>query len=222
MQWIKLANAQAIADRAVEEVIHCAARAIKKHGKFKLVLAGGTTPALTYQLLAEQEIDFSDWQFFLGDERCLSVDHADRNSQLIFNTLINPAAISPDQFYAIPAEFGAGVGAKLYAEALKEQLPFDCVLLGLGEDGHTASLFPGHEHPAELISVPVHNAPKPPADRISLTAKALSTAESVLFLVSGPGKRTAVSQWKNGELIPAATVKGCASTLVLLDEAAAS
>lgn len=220
MQWIELTNAQAIAERAVKEILQCAETAIRERGCFKLVLAGGSTPALTYSLLAIQGVDFSCWLFFLGDERCLPVEHADRNSQLILQTLIEPAEMSPDQFYAIPAELGAEAGALAYAQTLQEHLPFDCVLLGMGEDGHTASIFPGHMHPGDVTVMPVYEAPKPPPDRISLTAEALNTAPAVIFLIAGAGKSPAVTRWKRGDPLPVATVKGKQETLVLIDSAA--
>lgn len=219
-RWEVVDDATAIAAKTVDYLLEFAEAAIRQNSVFKLVLAGGSTPTLTYQLLAKQNMDFSRWRLFLGDERCLPADHVERNSRTVEKTLIEPGIFTPDQFYVIEAESGAETGAKAYAETIRAFIPFDAVLLGLGEDGHTASLFPGHTHAADQTVLPVHNAPKPPPDRISLSASTLSTAQNIVFLVSGAGKYTPVQRWKAGENIPAAGVSGKESTIVLLDKAA--
>lgn len=219
-QWITLNTPQAVAERAVEEILRCAGAALEQQEHFKLVLAGGRTPALTYAMLAEKGINFSRWMFFLGDERCLPPEHPDRNSQLVVRHLLKPAQIPLQQFFPIPAELGAETGAQEYEKTIEGCLPFDCVLLGLGEDGHTASLFPGHSQEKTRLVVPVHNAPKAPSERISLTATALNTASTVVFLVAGKDKCSAVQQWRCGDEIPAATVSGAHETLIFVDKAA--
>ncbi len=139
---------------------------------------------------------------------------------MLRQTLFDRAAVSENQLHMIPAELGAEKGAAAYEEAIRPALPFDLVLLGLGEDGHTASLFPGHEHPQDRLVVPVHQAPKPPSERISLNYGALCSADSVLFLVSGAGKHHALNRWQRKGDIPAARIQGRNQTLVLADEAA--
>ena len=99
-------------------------------------------------------------------------------------------------------------------------MPFDLVLLGIGEDGHTASLFPGQQHPADQLVHAVHNAPKPPPDRVSLSVRALSEAREVLILATGAGNRAAIQSWQAGEPLPIAEIGGPAPVDVLLDRAA--
>lgn len=219
-EWIVLDDATEVARQAYEQILIAAEKAIATRGVFRLVLAGGSTPAVTYQLLAGSNTDFSKWLFFLGDERCLPPDNKDRNSVMIESTLIKQAKIDPAQFFFIPAEKGAVAGANEYTNTIHENTPFDCVLLGLGEDGHTASLFPGHEHPPNISVAPVNQAPKPPADRISLSAETLGNSNTVIFLVAGHGKHAAVANWKNGVEIPASLIQANGRTLVLLDTAA--
>ena len=120
------------------------------------------------------------------------------------------------------AEQGSEPAASLYAEEIAAWQPFDLVLLGMGEDGHIASLFPGHEHPAEPLVVPVHEAPKAPKDRLSLNYGAICAARHRLLLVTGEGKGAALAAWRRGEDLPVARVAACGRMTVLLDEAAAS
>jgi 6-phosphogluconolactonase len=125
----------------------------------------------------------------------------------------------------IPAESGAREAAVLYARELRSIDAFDLVLLGLGEDGHTASLFPGHNWGAHTDSpdvLAVFKAPKPPPERVSLSAQRLSRARHVLFLVEGAGKRDAIAVWKGGDAIPAASIAPEPGVDVLLDTAAGS
>ncbi|WP_456376690.1 6-phosphogluconolactonase [Thiolapillus sp.] len=217
MNWQVLADAEAVARESVQKILACARDAIRQKGCFSLVLAGGSTPARIYRLLAQQDQDWSAWQFYFGDERCLPVDHPDRNSVMTEQNLFRHIPVQNHQIHVIPAEEGAEVAAASYAREIETALPFDLVLLGLGEDGHTASLFPGQEYPEDQLVVAVHDAPKPPPERVSLNYGALSSAQELLFLVSGQGKVKAVQDWRNGKDIPAARLP---EPQILIDEAA--
>ena len=94
------------------------------------------------------------------------------------------------------------------------------VLLGMGEDGHTASLFPGHHHPEDALVVPVHHAPKPPADRVSMTERALGSCQQLIILVTGASKQDAVARWQQGDSLPVNRITTSGSTEVLVDEQA--
>mgnify|MGYP005825832027 FL=1 len=120
---------------------------------------------------------------------------------------LNHVPVPADQIHDIPAELGPVEGAKAYAETLKGVGDFDLVLLGLGEDGHTASLFPGHIWDDSVDAFPVFNSPKPPAERISISARRLSQAREVIFLVTGAGKQEAVDNWRKGVTIPATVIR---------------
>jgi 6-phosphogluconolactonase len=182
---------------------------IESRGAFHIVLAGGTTPRAVYHGLRQIETDWSAWHVYFGDERCLPVGAADRNDTMAKQSWLSHVAIPPRQIHTIPAELGSRKGATTYAQIVDKIDTFDLVLLGLGEDGHTASLFPGHllgsEESAPDVLV-VTDAPKPPPERISLSAHRLSQARQVWFLVTGEAKRWAIENWLRENSIPAVSI----------------
>ncbi len=207
-RW-KLFNSQEeINQAAVAKILAAASAAIQKKGSFKVVLAGGSTPKSVYALLASTNADWSKWHVFHNDDRCLPVDHVERNSKMARDVWLNHVAIPQHQIFDIPAELGNVEGAKAYAKTLENVDTFDLVILGLGEDGHTASLFPNQVVDNSADAVPVFDAPKPPADRITMSKNRLNNTEEVLFLVTGAGKQEAVDNWRNGVKIPATLVNG--------------
>ncbi|HDY82710.1 MAG TPA: 6-phosphogluconolactonase [Halieaceae bacterium] len=220
MSWQVVADAKAVAEAAAQKIQKAAEEAIARSGSFSLVLAGGSTPVSVYRLLAAQEADWPAWQFYFGDERCLPADDPERNSVMATQNLFEHIPVQDHQIHVILAENGAEAAAAAYANKISSVMPFDLVLLGLGEDGHTASLFPGQEHPEGQLVVPVHDAPKPPPDRVSLNYGALASATEILFLVSGKGKAEAVKQWRNGQDIPAARLSKLHEPEILIDTAA--
>jgi 6-phosphogluconolactonase len=212
----------AVAAAAAELILQHAQRAIAERDRFNIVLAGGTTPTATYRLLADSQTDWSAWHIYHGDERCLPVDDEARNSRAADLAWLNRVPIPRQQVHPIPAELGAEAAADAYAPIVADALPFDLVLLGIGEDGHTASLFPGREIPSGPLVIPVHDAPKPPPDRVSLTPAALCRSDHILLLMTGSSKREAVARWEAGEDLPVARVAAGGNSIALLDRAAAA
>jgi 6-phosphogluconolactonase len=221
MEWQRLESADAVAQAACETILQAAEQAISARGGFHLVLAGGSTPAQCYRLLARSSADWQHWHIYFGDERCLPWSDPERNSRMAAEALTGKVSIPAGQIHPIPAELGAEQAARLYTEIIRSVMPFDLVLLGMGEDGHTASLFPGQQHPQDALVVPVHNAPKPPAERVSLTAVALGSCRQLLVLVTGPGKRQALREWRAGSPLPVAEIIPKGSATLLLDSDAA-
>lgn len=224
VRWHPCSSADALRQQAVALILRAAAEAIARNGVFHLALAGGTTPQAVYQSLRENPADWTKWQIWFGDERCLPLQDGERNSRMARLAWLDHVAVPAAQVHVIPAELGAEAGAAAYADALREVEEFDLVLLGLGEDGHTASLFPGQpwgsaaDAPATLA---VHDAPKSPADRVSLSARRLSLARQVVFLVTGAAKHDALRRWREGETIPAAAIAPPDGVDVLLESALA-
>lgn len=220
--WRVLPDARAVAGAAVECLRAAARDAIAARGCFRVVLAGGRTPEATYRLLAEREADWERWEIYLGDERCLPPEHAERNSGMIGRALLSRVPLDQARVHLIPAELGPEEGAQRYAPRVAAAVPFDLVLLGLGEDGHTASLFPGHPLDPEAWVVAVRGAPKPPPERVSLGRRSLRDARRLLVLATGADKREALRNWRAGRRLPIAQVCRGRRVTVLLDAAAAS
>lgn len=223
VRWHAFPDAASLQANARVRVLAAAREAIAAHGAFDIVLAGGNTPRKLYRALRNVEIDWANWHVWFGDERCAPPNDPERNSKMAQDEWLAHVAIPSGNVHPIPAEAGAREAATLYARTLRSVDTFDLVLLGLGEDGHTASLFPDHDwgiHADSPDALAVFDAPKPPPQRVSLSAQRLSNARQVLFLVEGTGKRDAVAAWKRGDAIPALSIAPEAGVDVLLDEAA--
>lgn len=237
-------NLDDLSRAAAEFIADLAAAGIKEREIFTLVLSGGSTPRRLYEELASQPISNTiDWQhthLFWGDERCVPPNHPHSNFALAYETMISKVAVPSENVHRIPAETAPPkAAAEAYEETLSEffQLAdargastsfpsFDLVLLGLGEDGHTASLFPGdavlEERTRWVVAVDGANA-SPPVPRITLTLPAINRARCILFLASGSKKRKALRQILDSpqtaaQLYPAARVRPSGRLLWFLDE----
>lgn len=193
------ADAEALSRAAAGYVLAAAQAAIATRGVFHLALAGGSTPRRLYQLLAAtpaDRVDWAHWQIWFGDERCVPADHADSNYRMAREALLDHVPIPAAQVHPMvhhPDDPAAD--AQAYAEQLARDLTtaagvpvLDLVLLGMGDDGHTASLFPGtdilavDDRPVAAVAVPGKGW------RISLTYPVLARARERLFLVAGAAK----------------------------------
>jgi 6-phosphogluconolactonase len=218
--WQVFADAGQIAARAAALIVDSAGAAIAARGLFRIALAGGRTPLAVYTRLATAPASWSRWQVYFGDERCLPAGDPGRNDTEARRVWLDHVPIPAANVHAIHAEHGAEQAAAKYAELLRAVPDFDLVLLGLGEDGHTASLFPGRplgEAPGSPDVLAVHDAPKPPPDRVSLSAARLARAQRVVFLVTGSDKRAAVTAWRGGADIPARHIAPAGDVEVWLD-----
>jgi 6-phosphogluconolactonase len=187
-----------------------------REGARSLVLAGGTTPQRCYELLSQMDVEWGRVTILFGDERCVRPDHPDSNYRMARETLLD--RVSPATVHRMPAELGPDEGAGLYAHIVASVAPLDVVTLGVGEDGHTASLFPGHEAlKATALVVGIRNSPKPPPQRVTMTLPALQRARRVIILATGAGKADAVAKARRGE-VPSGMIAGARW---LIDRAAA-
>ena len=216
MNIADLPNAQAVfvhddldglSASVTQRIAELAAQAIAARGVFHVALAGGETPRRCYEKLRHLPVDWARVQVYFGDERCLPDGDAQRNDRMASDTLLKHVVIPPGNIHAIPAELGAREAAARYAAVLADIERLDLALLGMGEDGHTASLFPDNPAVASTAPVvPVFDAPKPPAERVSLGMNTLNAARHRIFLVAGAGKRDVLGRILRGEPLPAAYV----------------
>jgi 6-phosphogluconolactonase len=202
-----------------EEVAAAAATEIAneiRKGARTLVVAGGTTPLRCYELLADMDVRWGRVTVLFGDERCVPPDHPDSNYRMVRETLLSKVA--PASVHRMAGELGPTAAARDYERVVGFLVPLDLVLLGVGEDGHTASLFPGHPAlEADGWTASILNAPKPPPQRVTLTLAALRGARRVIMLATGAGKANAVALAKRHE-VPSGMIAGARW---LVDRAAA-
>jgi 6-phosphogluconolactonase len=196
---IREADAGAVAVTAAKLFTEQLDATLDARGVAHVALTGGSTPKQMYELIAHDR-----WEgvvLWWGDERCVGPQDPESNYRMAAETLLGGASAAV--VHRIEGELGAEAAASAYNALLDELMPkdvagvplFDIVLLGIGEDGHVASLFPRNAalESDGLWCVPVHNSPKPPPDRVSLSLEVLRAARSCLMLVAGSGKAAAVA-----------------------------
>jgi 6-phosphogluconolactonase len=182
---IRTPDGEAAGREAARRTADAIADALAARGVAHVALAGGTTPKRAYALLGPLVADWSAVHLWFGDERCVGPDDPDANVLMARTALDAPGAI----WHRIEGERGAEAAAAAYAAELGDVV-LDLAMLGLGEDAHTASLFP--DNPALDLTatvVPVHDSPKPPPDRVSMSLGTLNAARAILLLTEGAGKR---------------------------------
>jgi 6-phosphogluconolactonase len=211
IEFVVLETPEDVASAAAAEI----AEALGE-GARNLVLAGGTTPQRCYALLSQMDVEWGRVTILFGDERCVPPHHPDSNYRMAREALLD--RVSPATVHRMPAELGPDVGAELYAHVMAAVGQLDVVTLGVGEDGHTASLFPGHPAlKAPGLAVGIHDSPKPPPQRVTMTLTALQSARRVVILATGAGKAGAVARAKRHE-VPSGMIAGARW---LIDRAAA-
>lgn len=220
------ALAAAVAARFVTRLIDAQSGGRVAH----VVLTGGRVASAVYRAVAESParsaIDWQRVEFWWGDERFLPEGDPDRNATQAWDTLLSKVDVDPKNVHVMAADSGQGpeAAAAAYAEELKDVHSFDLLMLGVGPDGHVASLFPGFPQLRvdNTSAVAVHDSPKPPPTRVSLTFPALAKATEIWFVVAGEDKADAVQTTLSGGDLPATRPQGKNTTLWLLDQAAAS
>lgn len=223
-----------LARAAAETVIETLRAALAERDRASFVLTGGSTPIPLYRLLAADYRHALDWErvdVFFGDERHVPHDDEDSNFRMARDTLLDGLPLSPDRIHPMPTADSPDADARAYEETLRayfgDGLPaFDLLLLGMGADGHVASLFPGSPalDETERWVVATESPPSSPVrDRVTLTFPALNAARTVLFLVAGASKRDALAAVHRdpGDAPPAERVEAQDRLLWFVDEDAA-
>lgn len=202
-------------------------RLAQTQGRFRIALAGGGTPRDLYSLMADQPLDWERFDFWWGDERFVPHDHQDSNYRMAREALLDHLELAEDQVHPWPHLDSPEASADEYQALLAQTFPddgptFDLVLLGMGDDGHTASLFPETEALGETGRLAVANYVQAHDSwRLTLTYRALERAAEVVFLVAGKSKAAALDKVINQGKLPSSRVLCQGDTLFLVDREAA-
>jgi 6-phosphogluconolactonase len=235
-----LASLDAIARRAAQEFLQSATSAVSERGSFSVALAGGSTPKALYSLLVGDaglrgQLPWDKMHLYFGDERSVGPEHADSNFRMATETLISKSPLKPEQVTRIKGEYkDTEKAAQEYEQALRAsftladgQFPrFDLMLLGMGNEGHTLSLFPGTKALHETKRIVVRNwIGKLCTERITLTAPVANQAAEVIFMVTGADKACALKSVLEGpyepQQLPAQMIQPQTGKLLWLVDAAA-
>ncbi len=229
-----LADAEAASRRAAAEIARELTQARTQRGSAHVALSGGGTPARTYELLAGELDSFDGIEVWFVDERCVGPEDEQSNYLLAARTLIEPAGLPAAQVHRMEGELGPQAGAERYARELREHAPagvpgglpvLDMMVLGIGPDGHVASLFPGAatlQAPETELCLGVSDSPKPPPERITLSLGVLRAARRSVLLALGASKADAISAMlaEPTDHVPASLLARGRLT-VIVDDAAA-
>jgi 6-phosphogluconolactonase len=207
------ADPEAVAVEAARHIVELARAAIDERGAFSIALSGGSTPRRVYELLAGEEfrerVDWPGVHVFFGDERAVPADHAESNYRMANEALLSRVRVPPENVHRVEGLGDTAANASAYESVMRgffgdaDWPRFDLVMLGMGDDGHTASLFPGTVALGESRAWTVANwVEKFGAWRITLSAPAINAARHVLFLVTGDAKAGRLREVLKGERDP--------------------
>jgi 6-phosphogluconolactonase len=201
-----VAAASAVAAAAAERIVSLAPGAIAARGSFSIALSGGSTPKTLYRLLAGdayvKRIDWKNWQIYFGDERCVPPMDQESNFRMASEAMLDYVPIAAENIHRMKGEIEPETAATEYGQLLKQNFAaggLDVILLGMGDDGHTASLFPGTKALAETKHRCVANyVEKMGVWRITMSAPFINQARQVIVMISGAGKASRVEQVLHG------------------------
>ena len=239
-ELVVCSDAEELNRRTAEQFVRLATESVAATGRFTVALSGGSTPKALYSLLAGQTfqplVPWSKVYFFWGDERCVPPDHPESNYGMARVTMLEKVPVPTENVYRVPTEKGnAQRVAAEYERILRrfyglnegQQPRFDLILLGMGEDGHTASLFPGTAALQETGTVTANDIQKLGTHRITLTIPAINQAAHIVFLVSGLSKASVLKEVLEGlyqpTRLPSQSIQPVEGKLLfLVDRVAAS
>ena len=217
--WMTFKDTKILTEYLVEDILSIANESINKNSKFSIVLAGGNSFLDSYKILRESNSDWKKWHIYIGDERCLPINDKERNDKIIHDVWLNNDKIPKKNINFIKAELGIKNAVQQYETVLNNITSFDLVLLGMGDDGHTASLFPNHSYDQDKSVVAEYNAPKYPKERISLSYSRLNNSQNVFKLVCGRSKSKALGLWINNVELPINQIYGNFEKVYICDDA---
>ncbi len=203
--YLHIHSTNTVGQEAAKYIAQLATEATAKRGRFTVAFSGGSLPKLVCPSLValplKEQIDWSSWHVFWADERCVPLEHSESNYRLTKEYLFDHVDLLPAQIYPIEPTLSPAQAAQTYQSNLQNlfqtELPtFDLILLGMGPDGHTASLFPQHAllNETNRWVAPITDSPKPPPERITLTLPVINHARQVVFVATGASKADILPQ----------------------------
>ena len=184
---------------------------------FRFICTGGRTAKLLYsQLVSNYELRAAEWDIYLTDERCLPEGDAERNDRMLLDTLVLPLGVKEANFHRVPAELGPALGSIEYSKVLSEVPEFDLALLVLGDDGHIASIFPESPEGAGL-AYGVSDSPKWPKERITMSARCLRNAKTIILIAAGESKRDALQNINISNSVVQKALQGHDNVILMTD-----
>jgi len=208
--WIVCDDVDDLTVQLAHQILIIANKSIGLNNEFKIVLAGGRSFTGVYDILKESKSDWSKWRVYIGDERCLPMGDRNRNDYIINKSWLYNGRIPKERINFIPVELGIQNALRNYNHILKDVANFDLTLLGMGEDGHTASLFPdsAYSNTGESDVLIERNSPKLPRNRISMSYSRLNRSKHVFKAVCGHAKANALNLWLHGGDLPISKIHG--------------
>jgi 6-phosphogluconolactonase len=206
--WLIFDDKMSLSKALAQEILNIAKKSISEKNCFSIVLTGGQSVLNLYKILSKSDSNWEKWHIYIGDERCVSMRHKDRNDQVINEIWLDNSTISKNNIHFIQAELGLIEAQKEYEKVLKKIDKFDVVLLSVGEDGHVASLFPNHSYPDNKMVVIESNSPKSPKQRLSMSYKQLNKSNYIFKLLIGKSKQQVVHLLQKTTNLPMTKVTG--------------
>jgi 6-phosphogluconolactonase len=213
--WFIFEDIDKLSEQLANDVLDIAKSSIKSNDSFKIVLTGGKTILNTYRILSNSESDWRKWHVYLGDERCLPIGDKGRNNHIINQVWLNNSKILKKNIHFIDAELDVTTGAAHYENILSSVAGFDVTLLSMGEDGHAASLFPGHLYDTNKSVVIERNSPKYPKERISMSYSRLNYSKNIFKVINGSSKQRSLGLWLKGVELPINQISGVSNKIYL-------
>jgi 6-phosphogluconolactonase len=195
-------DAESAAERGAREIVRHLEEVRAQGRTPNIALTGGDTPQRTYEVLAREPEHWVDVEVWWGDERCVAPDDEQSNYRMAAEALLHPAGVAAERIHRMEGELGPDEGARRYGQLLRERIVgepvpvFDLILLGIGPEGHVASLFPDAgtlQAGEQAVCLPVHDSPKPPPERITVSLAVLRAARRCMVLATGASKADAIS-----------------------------
>ena len=206
--WLIFTDIDKLSEKLACDILDIAEKSIQLNDIFRIVLAGGESVTSLYKVLNNSKSTWSKWQVYIGDERCMPLKDINRNDHMINKIWLDHSKIPKQNIHFTHAELGPYKASIHYENVLKSIGYFDVVLLSIGEDGHTASLFPSHFYDENKNVVVECNSPKYPKERVSMSYSRLNQSKNIFKVINGKSKQGAVDLWSKGMILPINQING--------------